>query len=52
MSDGRTMYEVPVAARVHQYDLEALYATDVLNEAEQSQPLRRKQTAQFGSIAA
>ncbi len=52
VSDGRTMYEVPVAARVHQYDLEALYATDVLNEAEQSQPLRRKQTAQFGSIAA
>ena len=33
-------------------DLEALYATDVLNDAEQAQPLRRKQTAHFGSIAA
>ena len=47
VSDGRSMYEVPVAARVHQYDLEALYATEVLNDAEQAQPLRRKQTTHF-----
>lgn len=52
VSDGRTMFEVPVAARVHQYDLEALYATDVLNEAEEAQPLRRKQQTHFGSLAA
>ncbi|MGI8927662.1 MAG: GGDEF domain-containing protein [Tepidiformaceae bacterium] len=43
VSDGHSMFEVPVAARIHQYDMESLYATDVLREAEESLPLRRKE---------
>lgn len=41
-SDGLHMYDVPLTARMAQYDMESLYATDVLSEAEESQPLRRK----------
>lgn len=41
-SDGLHMYDVPMTARMAQYDMESLYATDVLTEAEESQPLRRK----------
>ena len=39
------MYDVTVTARVHQYDMESLYATDVLREMEESRPLRRKDEA-------
>ncbi|MGH2633490.1 MAG: diguanylate cyclase domain-containing protein [Tepidiformaceae bacterium] len=42
VSDGHQMYDVTVTARVHQYDMEALYATDVLREMEESRALRRK----------
>jgi diguanylate cyclase (GGDEF)-like protein len=52
VSDGRHMYEVPLSARVHEYDLENLYATDVLREAEEMRPLRRKEVQYFGSEAA
>lgn len=45
VSDGRQMYDVTVTARVHQYDMESLYATDVLREMEESRPLRRKDEA-------
>lgn len=52
VSDGHRMYEVPVSARLYEYDLEALYATDVLREAEEARPLRRKEQPRFGSEAA
>jgi hypothetical protein len=42
VSDGRQMYEVEVCLRIHEYDLEALYATDVLREVEEAGPLRRR----------
>ncbi len=46
VSDGHRMYEVPVSARLHEYDMESLYATDVLREVEDAQPLRRKEQQQ------
>ncbi|MBI2766842.1 MAG: GGDEF domain-containing protein [Chloroflexi bacterium] len=52
VSDGRQMFEVPVAARLHEYDMEALYATDVLRDAEESKPLHRKTQARFNALAA
>ncbi len=42
VSDGRHMYDVPITARLAQYDMESLYATDVLAEAEEARPLQRK----------
>jgi hypothetical protein len=52
VSDGRTMYDVPVSARMMQYDLEALYATDVLRDVEEAKPLRRREEPRLGSQAA
>src|SRR5205085_6302814 len=52
VSDGHHMYEVPVSARIHQYDMEGLYATDVLRDAEETRPLRRREVSHFGSEAA
>jgi len=52
VSDGHRMYEVPVSARLAQYDMESLYATDVLRDAEEAKPLRRQETLRFGSEAA
>lgn len=51
-SDGLHMYDVPLTARMAQYDMESLYATDVLSEAEESQPLRRKVTLKAEQRAA
>lgn len=42
VSDGRHMYDVPFTARLAQYDMESMYATDVLAEAEDAKPLKRK----------
>jgi diguanylate cyclase (GGDEF)-like protein len=42
VSDGRRMFDVAIAIRLHEYDMESLYATDVLKEAEASIPLRRR----------
>lgn len=52
VSDGHQMFDIPVSARMYQYDLEALYATDVLRDCEEAAPLRRKEEARFGSQAA
>jgi GGDEF domain-containing protein len=52
VSDGRQMYDVPVTARVYQYDLEALYATDVLHEVEEMRPLRRREEPRIDTLAA
>lgn len=52
VSDGHAMFDVPVSARMHQYDLEALYATDVLRDLEEATPLRRREEPRYGSTAA
>lgn len=52
ISDGHRMLDVPVTARVYQYDLEMLYATDVLREAEEAPVLRRKEQPRQWSEAA
>lgn len=52
VSDGRQMFDVPVVARVREYDMEALYATDVLREVEEVQPLRRRKEPRADSFAA
>ncbi len=52
VSDGHAMLDVKVAARVHQYDMEAIYATDVLREVEETAPLRRKEQQRTFSEAA
>lgn len=52
VSDGHQMFDVEVTARVYQYDLEALYATDVLHELETMRPLRRHEEKRINAIAA
>ncbi len=52
VSDGHNMLDVPVTARVHQYDMEALYATDVLRDLEETKPLRRREPPRMDSLAA
>ncbi|MEX2081755.1 MAG: diguanylate cyclase [Dehalococcoidia bacterium] len=42
VSDGKQMYDVPISVRVMQYDMESIYATDVLREAEDMAPLRHQ----------
>lgn len=42
VSDGRQMYEVPLSVRLSQYDMESLYATDVVRDVEEATPLRRR----------
>ncbi len=39
VSDGKQMFDVPIAVRVHQYDMESIYATDVMREAEDAAAL-------------
>ena len=52
VSDGHQMLDVPVTARVHQYDLESLYATDVLRDLEETKPLRRREQPRMDALAA
>lgn len=52
VSDGHKMLDVPVTARVVQYDMEALYATDVLRDLEEAKPLRRRQEPRMDALAA
>lgn len=52
VSDGHRMFEVPISARVHQYDMQSLYATDVLKDAEETRPLRRREVQRHGTEAA
>ena len=52
VSDGHRMLEVPVTARIHQYDMEAIYATDVLRDVEETPPLRRRETPRLNAYAA
>jgi diguanylate cyclase (GGDEF)-like protein len=52
VSDGHRMFEVPISARIHEYDLQSLYATDVLRDAEETKPMRRREVQRHGSEAA
>ncbi len=52
VSDGHQMLDVPVTARVHQYDGESLYATDVLRDLEETKPLRRREQPRMDALAA
>ncbi|GIW13680.1 MAG: hypothetical protein KatS3mg062_1119 [Tepidiforma sp.] len=52
VSDGHNVFDVPITARVLQYDLEALYATDVLRDLEETRPLRRREEPRPDSLAA
>ncbi|WP_322795482.1 diguanylate cyclase domain-containing protein [Tepidiforma sp.] len=52
VSDGHNVLDVPVTARIHQYDLEALYATDVLRDLEESRPLRRREEPRPDALVA
>ncbi len=52
VSDGHNVLDVPVTARVIQYDLEALYATDVLRDLEEARPLRRREPPRPDALAA
>ncbi|MEP7215151.1 MAG: diguanylate cyclase [Anaerolineaceae bacterium] len=52
VSDGRQMFDVPVAARIQQYDMEAIYATDVLRDVEEMPALRRRETPRANAYAA
>ncbi len=53
VSDGKQMYDVPISVRVLQYDMESIYATDVLREAEDMAPLRHQdhQQAHWSKVA-
>jgi diguanylate cyclase (GGDEF)-like protein len=52
VSDGHQMLDIPVTARVHQYDGESLYATDVLRDLEETKPLRRREQPRMDALAA
>lgn len=52
VSDGHRMLDVPVVVRLHEYDMESLYATDVLGEVELAEPLRRLEAPRPFSEAA
>lgn len=52
VSDGRQMFDVPVAARAHEYDMEAIYATDVLRDLEEMPALRRRDPPRTNALAA
>ncbi len=52
VSDGFRMLDVAVSARLSEYDLESLYATDVLRDAEESKALRRREEPRMDSVAA
>ncbi len=52
VSDGHRMFEVPISARIHEYDMQSLYATDVLRDAEETKPLRRREIQRHGTEAA
>lgn len=52
ISDGHRMLDVAVTVRLYEYDMEALYATDVLRDVEESKPLRRREERRMDAIAA
>ncbi len=49
VSNGKTMLEVALNVRVSEYDMESLYAIDVLRDAEESQAVRPPEQLRFGA---
>jgi diguanylate cyclase (GGDEF)-like protein len=52
VSNGKQMLEVPLTVRVAQYDMESIYAIDVLREVEEANPARAAEPLRFGAEAA
>ncbi len=52
VSTGKLMLDIPLMVRMSEYDLESLYAIDVLREAEEDQPVRDPEVLRFGAEAA
>ena len=52
VSNGKRMFEVPVTARMTEYDQESIYGTDVLAHVEHAARLARKETSPVKSEAA
>jgi GGDEF domain-containing protein len=49
VSNGRHMLEVPLNVRVIEYDMESVYAIDVLREAEEAKAARPAEKIRFGA---
>lgn len=49
VSTGRSMLEIPLVVRLSEYDLESVYAIDVLREAEEAEPARPPEELRFGA---
>ncbi len=52
VSTGKQMLDIPLVVRMSEYDLESLYAIDVLREAEEDPPVRDPEVLRFGAEAA
>ena len=52
VSTGKRMLEIPLTVRVQQYDMESVYAIDVLREAEEASPARAADQLRHGAEAA
>lgn len=52
VSTGKQMLDIPLSVRVNEYDLESIYAIDVLREAEEDTPVRDPEALRFGAEAA
>jgi GGDEF domain-containing protein len=52
VSTGKRMLEIPLDVRVSEYDLESIYAIDVLREAEEADPARPPEPLRFGAETA
>jgi diguanylate cyclase (GGDEF)-like protein len=52
VSTGKQMLEIPLTVRVSEYDMESVYAIDVLREAEEAPPARAADGLRHGAEAA
>jgi GGDEF domain-containing protein len=52
VSTGKRMLEIPLTVRVTEYDMESIYAIDVLREAEEGEPARPPEPLRFGAETA
>jgi GGDEF domain-containing protein len=49
VSTGKRMLEIPLTVRVIEYDMESIYAIDVLREAEEAEPARAPEPLRLGA---
>ena len=52
VSTGKQMLDIPLSVRMSEYDLESIYAIDVLREAEEESSVRDPEALRFGAEAA